>query len=322
MTEQMLQSFLYKSEGDDLSWKNSAAEQNNFTEKGSSNWTTGGGKEALSSWPAEPVLEKMYEAKGRILMLDESMQAYQTGTGSKMVVWVHDIFGLTGPNSDKGRTKEWADYLAENGYNVLVPDWYRGNNMPGGRFGPDTPAWLAEISNWTSILTDWETVIYPFLSKQSPSSIGLIGTCWGSYPVVHLSMLGTITAGVSMHPSHDRIMETAGENQEEVLGLIKSPQLFLLEGDAGDSLKARGVSGRVLGDKLSVVEFPDMEHGWTVRGDLDNPVIARDVLRAKELVVEFLAKNILIKGSKKRKVDKLCVRIKLLYADLYFTYSY
>ena len=34
---QMLQSFWYEPEGDDLSWKNSAAEQNNFSQKGSSN---------------------------------------------------------------------------------------------------------------------------------------------------------------------------------------------------------------------------------------------------------------------------------------------
>jgi len=286
---QRLQSFWNKSEGDDgFSWKNSG--KNNFTEEGSGTWTTGGGKEAFPSWPAEPVLENKYEAKGRTLMLDETMQAYQTGTGSKMIVWGHGIFGLTGPSSDKGRTKEWADYLAENGYNVLVPDWFRGNNMPGGWFGPDTPAWLAERTNWTNILADWETVIYPFLSKQSPSSIGLIGTCWGSYPVVRLSMLGTVNAGVSMHPSHDRLLETAGEDQEEVLGLVKSPQLFLLEGDAGDSLKAGGVSGKVLGDKLTVVEFPDMEHGWTTRGDLANPLVARDVLEAKKLVLEFFGK--------------------------------
>jgi len=289
---QMLISFWYKSEGDDISYslENPASGQNNFTKKGSGSWTTGGGNKSFSSWPAEPVLENKYDAKGNILMIDETMQAYQTGNGSKMVVWGHDIFGLTGPNSDKGRTKEWADYLAEHGYNVLVPDWFRGNNMPGGWFGPDTPAWLAAQTNWTNILVDWETVIYPFLSKQSPSSIGLIGTCWGTYPVVRLSSLGTVSAGVSMHPSHANLMKTAGEDQEQILGLIKSQQLFLLEGDAADSLKEEGLSGKVLGDKLTVVEFPDMEHGWTVRGDLENPVIARDVQKAKELVLEFLEK--------------------------------
>ena len=67
------------------------------------------------------MLENNYEAKGQMIELDTTMQAYQIGSGSKMVVWSHDIFGLTGENSGNGRTKEWADFLAENGYNVLVP---------------------------------------------------------------------------------------------------------------------------------------------------------------------------------------------------------
>merc|ERR1711892_1176530 len=249
------------------------------------------GKGGVAAWPTEPVLENNYEAKGQLITLDDTMQAYQTGSGSKMVVWAHDIFGLTGKNSDKGRTKEWADFLADNGYNVLVPDWFRGNNMVGF-FGPLTKAWLTSVTNWTNIQSDWENVIFPYLESQSPSSIGMIGTCWGSYPVVRLSMLDTISAGVSMHPSHSTLLATAGEDEEEVLELIKAPQLFLVEGDAGDSVKTGGLSVEVLGDNPTVVEFPDMTHGWTVRGDLDDPNIARDVLKSKKLVLEFFEKHL------------------------------
>ena len=56
------------------------------------------------------------------------------------------------------------------------------------------------------------------------------------------------------------------------------------------SVKTGGLSEQVLGDKLTVVEFPDMSHGWTVGGDLDDPNVARDVAKAKELVLEFLEK--------------------------------
>jgi len=253
-------------------------------------WPKSGSK-GVAAWPTEPLLENNYEAKGQLIKLDDTMQAYQIGSGSKMVVWAHHIFGLTGENSDKGRTKEWADFLAENGYNVLVPDWFRGNNMVGF-FGPLTKAWLTSVTNWTNIQSDWENVIFPYLESQSPSSIGMIGTCWGSYPVVRLSMLDTISAGVSMHPSHPTLLATAGEDEEEVLELIKAPQLFLVEGDAGDSVKTGGLSEEVLGDNLTVVEFPDMTHGWTVRGDLDDPNIARDVLKSKKLVLEFFEKHL------------------------------
>ena len=115
----------------------------------------------------------------------------------------------------------------------------------------------------------------------------MIGTCWGSYPVVRLSMFDTISAGVSMHPSHPILMATAGDDEAEVLGLIKSPQLFLVEGGAVDSVKTGGLSKNVLGDKLTAVEFPVMTHGWTVRGNLEDPDVARDVEKAKELVLHL-----------------------------------
>merc|ERR1711892_649924 len=243
----------------------------------------------VPAWPTEPVVENNYEAKGQMIKLDDTMQAYQTGSGSKMVVWAHDIFGLTGDKSGDRRTKEWADFLADNGYNVLIPDWFRGSNMVGF-FGPITQAWLTSVTNWTNIQSDWENVIFPYIEKESPSSIGMVGTCWGSYPVVRLSMLDTISAGISMHPSHPTALASAGDDEKAVLELIKAPQLFLVEGDAGDSVKTGGLSEQVLGDKLTVVEFPDMSHGWTVGGDLDDPNVARDVMMAKYYVLEFLEK--------------------------------
>ena len=139
---------------------------------------SGGGEGGAPTWPTEPVVENNYEAKGQMIKLDDTMQAYQTGSGSKMVVWAHDIFGLTGEKSGNRRTKEWADFLADNGYNVLVPDWFRGSNMVGF-FGPMTQAWLTTVTNWTNIQSDWENVIFPYLENESPSSIGIV-TQWSA----------------------------------------------------------------------------------------------------------------------------------------------
>jgi hypothetical protein len=79
---------------------------------GSATWPKSGGAGGFSAWPKEPELVNGYEAKGHLIELDTTMQAYKIGSGSKMVVWGHDIFGLTGEKSDNGRTKEWADFLA------------------------------------------------------------------------------------------------------------------------------------------------------------------------------------------------------------------
>ena len=65
-----------------------------------------------------------------------------------------------------------------------------------------------------------------------------------------------------------------------------------VEGEAGESVKTGGLSEEVLGDKLTVVEFPDMKHGWTMRGNLEDPNIARDVQKAKELALQFFENNL------------------------------
>lgn len=259
--------------------------------EGGGKWPTSGG--TGGSWPMEPELpENTYEPKGEMISLDDTMQAYKIGEGSKMVIWGHDIFGLTGESSNKGRTKEWADFLADNGYNVLVPDWYRGDNLPGGTFGPMTFTWSKSITNWTRIESDWKNVILPYLEKDSPTSIGLIGTCWGSYPVVRISMFDNIDAGISMHPSHDKLLAAAEEDEKEVLEKIEAPQLFLVEGGVAETFQPGGLSEEILGDKLTLVEFPDMTHGWTVRGNLEDPNVARDVQKAKEEVLNFFEKHL------------------------------
>ena len=91
-----------------------------------------------------------------------------------------------------------------------------------------------------------------------------------------------------MHPSHDKLIPMAGENEAEVLSRIVSPQMFMNEAGVSDSLKPGGIADHILGDKLSIEEFPDMAHGWTIGCDLSDANCARDVERAKGLALEFL----------------------------------
>ena len=127
------------------------------------------------SWPTEPTVESNYTAKGEMVDLDTNMKGYIVGSGNKVVVWNFDSFGLTNPASDRRRSKEWADYLSEmGGFTVLIPDWFRGNNMPGPF---PQPAWMNEVTNWTNIESDWKNVVLPFLEDRHSGllSIGLIG---------------------------------------------------------------------------------------------------------------------------------------------------
>ena len=47
-------------------------------------------------------------------------------------------------------------------------------------------------------------------------------------------------------------------------------QMFMPAGNDDPNVKVGGLGKKVLGDGLEILEFPDMVHGWTVRGDLVN----------------------------------------------------
>ena len=57
-------------------------------------------------------------------------------------------------------------------------------------------------------------------------------------------------------------------------------------------MKPGGVGEKVLGDKLTIVEFPDMVHGWTTRGDMKDEKVNRDVKKAIQLALDFFKKYV------------------------------
>ena len=254
------------------------------------------------AWPTEPVVENNYEAKGQMIKLDDTMKGYLVGSGEKVIIWSTDTTGITDEKIDSKATKEWADFLAEEGgYTVLIPDWFRGNNQPEGGFLTDAQiTWSKEVTNWTKIESDWKNAVLPYLETKlsAPLSIGLIGTCWGSYPVVFLSRFNNIKCGISMHPSHPGLIELLDQHESEVLSQIVAPQLFMSEGISflptglPPSLYAGGLADQILGDKITIEKFDDMMHGWTVGGDLSNPNVAKGVEKAKKLALEFFAKHL------------------------------
>ena len=93
-----------------------------------------------------------------------------------------------------------------------------------------------------------------------------------------------------MHPSHPLVIEKLEENEEAILKEIKCPQLFLPANQDSPTTKLGGLGKQVLGDSLEVVEFPDMEHGWSIRGDLSQSNVERDVKKAFNLTLEFFQK--------------------------------
>jgi dienelactone hydrolase len=118
-------------------------------------------------------------------------------------------------------------------------------------------------------------------------TFGAIGTCWGTYVVIRMSEDVDVKAGISMHLSHPNVAGLLGESEEDLLKAVKSNQFFMPSVRDSNSTKMGGLGKEILGDAL------DMNHGWTVRGDLGDPIVERDVRKAFNLALAFFGKYLL-----------------------------
>jgi len=71
----------------------------------------------------EPQLFSDYTPQGNNIILSD-LPVYTIGTGPKVIVVAHDIYGFDG-----GRTKLICDQLANEGYRIYLPDFYRGKML-------------------------------------------------------------------------------------------------------------------------------------------------------------------------------------------------
>eukprot|EP01036_Dinobryon_divergens_P022339 gene22339-30584_t len=245
-----------------------------------------------------PFAEKFadYTPKGVVQNLGD-LPIYLVGDKSnrKAVIVSYDIYGF-----DAGRTREICDHIAAAGFLVLLPDFFRGkhwtveleDNEPDKK-GP----FIKSLSNPEDILADTTTKILPFLQNEcQATSISCVGFCFGGYVAYLISQLkDCLTCAAGVHSSI-RIFNFHGSNESAATRLVTCPQMLLQAGNDNangkpDSEVHEILSSLPFGTKCVLREFPEMAHGWVLRGDISNPAIAEGVTDAMRLVVEFITAN-------------------------------
>ena len=98
-----------------------------------------------------------------------------------------------------------CDFLAENGYLVIMPDFYRGDMCDPAAEPDRIGGFIKDVTKWPSLKLDWEKKVKPYAEKNGAKTYGSVGTCWGSYVVLRLAEDVGFNAGVSFHPSHSPI---------------------------------------------------------------------------------------------------------------------
>merc|ERR1711970_605252 len=77
------------------------------------------------------------------------MKMYRTGCSPKCIIWCHDIYGFEG-----GRPRQLCDQLADTGYMVIMPDFFRGEWRDVS--AADLGSWLVSLTGMArDRLTGW-----------------------------------------------------------------------------------------------------------------------------------------------------------------------
>lgn len=202
-----------------------------------------------------------------------------------------DIFG-----TDSGRTKADADNLAKLGYAVVVVDLTNGEYL--------TPAGLSGIKDWcvkysfANVLgASIQDAIAYLQSEYKSESFVTYGYCYGGWVGAQQSALPTpiIKGNISFHPSWALENLLNGEGAvEKLAGRITVPQLLLAASDDPLFVREDGSVIKILSDKpetsahSSALNFPDVNHGWVNRGDLEKPEVKASVAKAWHTAIKFI----------------------------------
>lgn len=209
------------------------------------------------------------------------LSSYVTGpVDSKLaIILISDVFGYEAP-----LLRKLADKVAAAGYLVVVPDFFYGE--PLDREKHDVQTWLKD--HGTDKGCEDAKAVVGSLKSKGVSAIGVAGFCWGGMVVSKLAKYGTIGAAVILHP---------GPITVDAINEVKVPTAILAA--ERDHLFPPD-QAKLLGDALStkseiesfVKIFPGVEHGWTVRYNVEDESAVKAAEEAHSDMLNWFTKFI------------------------------
>ncbi|KAF9807351.1 hypothetical protein IEO21_08263 [Rhodonia placenta] len=236
------------------------------------------------------------------------LSTYATGdpNSQRIVVFGIDVFGWRFVN-----TRLLADEYATRGFRVYIPDLFDGYEHPQWTLNAaaeDNPSFFLKLLKPLILLT-----VVPFVLRNSKSAqsakiggllahlraaapraakVGFIGYCWGGRYA--LTMNAQFDATVAAHPS---LVTFPAELKD-----IGNPIMFLLAArDHGyDGARGRETEKILKGRGLPAVEvrvYDGVNHGWTIRCNMDDPKQREARDDAKERAIGWFEKYLVVESE-------------------------
>ncbi|KAG7402314.1 hypothetical protein PHYBOEH_000022 [Phytophthora boehmeriae] len=219
---------------------------------------------------------------------------YVTGpaTSKAGVLAFPDIYGL-----DSGRTKADADTLGKLGYAVVVVDLADGDYLENM---DNVVEWFKKYTFEQQFSPKIQDAIKYLKNEAGAERLISYGMCWGSWVgATQTAQADPVVLGhVSFHPTWivENIVKGDGA-VDKLAESVKVPQILMAAGDDPDFVKPDGSVDKILkaradiGAKSEVLIFPDMNHGWVHRGDMNDPATKAAVMKAWHAAVKFIQTN-------------------------------
>ncbi|RGB26513.1 dienelactone hydrolase family-domain-containing protein [Rhizophagus diaphanus] len=198
----------------------------------------------------------------------------------KAVVVGYDIFGYH-PN-----VKQFCDLLANAGYLVVLPDYFRGKTATIMSQGVQALLdFIIKTFTPEIIIKDTLSVTNHLKSKFGSKDFGYIGFCWGGMMGSKLCAIKEFNACVLVH---------YGPLQVDDFKKSQCPIAFLPTFEDQDSQPfVDAMKDKPFANKNFQKRFVDMNHGFAAsRGDWSDPLISQRVNEVIEITGKFFRDNV------------------------------
>ncbi|KAL0476509.1 AIM2 [Acrasis kona] len=207
-----------------------------------------------------------------------------TKSKAKTIVFLHDMFGWKFINN-----RLLADQYASNGFYVVMPDLFVGDVVPddlADKLHPERPSELSLVKKTVNkcsammfgtglLFRHRDVVTRPIINKfigdfksnePGVGSIGVVGFCWGGR---HAALLGSNEHVTSVFLCHPSMISFPSEIEQ----ITKPVGIGAAEKDAMFPKARCDKSEEIFRRKNlkhDVKVYTNVEHGWSVRADLNN----------------------------------------------------
>eukprot|EP01125_Pyxidicula_operculata_P013735 TRINITY_DN4558_c0_g1_i1.p1 TRINITY_DN4558_c0_g1~~TRINITY_DN4558_c0_g1_i1.p1 ORF type:complete len:253 (-),score=72.37 TRINITY_DN4558_c0_g1_i1:98-856(-) len=243
---------------------------------------------------SEPALAATYKPRGNTVEKN-GLKLYHIGSGASAVIVISDVFGYDG-----GRNLLIADQFADAGFQVIAPDFFRGNPITDQfvkekGFGAEFGAWAKQFP-FEQMSADLDVAIAT-LKENGATKFGMIGFCWGSWVSLKASASGKFSASALYHPSLGIEGFFSQTSWVDLAKAAKCPQLVAPAGNDPANFKQGGdvieaLKSLPFGSDVELHEFPNVSHGWMPRGDLTQEHVAESVKKGMEYAISFFKKHL------------------------------